>query len=204
MRHWPWRRIFFFLAIFLIVVGVAPLAALVWHGLTHNFQPLSMQLPTAKGEYTSAEFKTDLNERYMIQLELMDETHRAIGLNPDAEFDLDWKIVDANGAVIASGMQDTRTRGGNELNFGEYKPRRGTHQRMIVNIHEDIAEPAGSVLTLQVNSEEDPEGAAFGFVIFSWWAAIVGGVGAVILIAVFLLRIVRPIRSTPSRIPQTP
>jgi hypothetical protein len=204
MRHWPWRRIFFFLAIFLIGVGIAPLAALLWHGWTHNFQPLSMQLPTAKGEYASAEFKTDLDEGYMIQLELMDESHRSIELNPDATIDLDWKIVDTNGAVIAKGVQDGRIGGGNEVNFGEYKPRRGTHQRMIVNIHEDIAEPAGSTLTLQVNSEEDPEGAAFGFLIFSWWAAIVGGAGAVTLIALFLLRIARPIRSTPSRIPQTP
>jgi hypothetical protein len=139
----------------------------------------------------------------MIQLELMDESHRSIELNPDATIDLDWKIVDTNGAVIAKGVQDGRI-GGNEVNFGEYKPRRGTHQRMIVNIHEDIAEPAGSTLTLQVNSEEDPEGAAFGFVIFSWWALIVGGAGAVILLALFILRTARPIGGTPSKIPQTP
>jgi len=203
MRRWPSRRILSILAMLLIVVGVTPLAALLWHGWTHNFQPLSMQLPTAKGEYTSAEFKTDLDEGYMIQLELMDESHRSIELNPDATIDLDWKIVDTNGAVIAKGVQDGRI-GGNEVNFGEYKPRRGTHQRMIVNIHEDIAEPAGSTLTLQVNSEEDPEGAAFGFVIFSWWALIVGGAGAVILLALFILRTARPIGGTPSKIPQTP
>ena len=203
MRRWPSRRILSILAMLLIVVGVTPLAALLWHGWTHNFQPLSMQLPTAKGEYTSAEFKTDLDEGYMIQLELMDESHRSIELNPDATIDLDWKIVDTNGAVIAKGVQDGRI-GGNEVNFGEYKPRRGTHQRMIVNIHEDIAEPAGSTLTLQVNSEEDPEGAAFGFVIFSWWALIVGGAGAVILLALFILRTARPLGGTPSKITQTP
>src|SRR5579863_2978255 len=170
MKKWPWR-ILLILAILLIILGVAPMAALLWHGWMHNFQPLSMQLPTAKGEYTSAEFKTDLDEGYMVQLELMDQTHRSIGLNPDAVIDLDWQIVDANSAVIAKGVQDAPT-GGNEMNFGEYKPRRGTHQRMIVNVHQDIAEPAGSTLTLQVNSEEDPEAAGFAFVVFSRWMMI--------------------------------
>ncbi len=203
MRRWPWRKIFFILAILLIVTGLVPLGALLWHSWTHNFRPLSMKLPTAKGEYTSPEFKTDL-DGYAIQLELMDATHRAIGLNPDAVIDLDWKIVDKTGNLIAKGTQDAPTLGGNEVNFGEYKPKRGLRQRMIVDVRNDIAEPADSTLTLQVNSLEDPEGAAFGFVIFSWWAGIVAGAGAALLLVLLILRIVRAGRGTSSRTPQTP
>ncbi len=187
MRNWPWRKIFFGIACFLVVLGVSPLAALMWHGYAHNFQPLSMQLPFQKGTYTSAVFKTDLDESYIVQLELMDATHRSVGLNSDAFLDLDWKIVDDHDAVIAQGTENVRLNRGNTVNFGQDRPKRGLRQRMIVDIHGDIAEPEGSRLTLEVNSTEDPEGMAFGFVLFLWWAGIVGGPGAVILLVLLML-----------------
>jgi hypothetical protein len=168
---------------------------LFWFGRAHNFQPLSMQLPFKQGAYTSAEFKTDLNESYVVQVVLMDSTHRAIELNPDAVLDLDWKIVDAGGAVLAQGSQNQPIRGANNVNLGEYKPKRRQRQRMIVNVHREIAEPDDSTITLEVNSTEDPEGMAFGFVLFCWWAGVVGGLGAVILLILLVIRARRPARS---------
>ena len=195
MKRGHWHRIFFGIGCFLVAVGIFPLAYLLWFGHAHNFQPLSMQLPYRQGEYTSAEFKTDLNESYMVQVELMDSTHRAIGLNPDAVLDLDWKIVDTKGAVLAQGTQNEPVLGGNNVNLGEYKPNRGQRQRMIIHILRDIEEPDGSTVTLEVNSTEDPEGMAFGSVLFSWWAGAVGGVGAIILLILLVIRARRPAHS---------
>ncbi len=195
MKRGRWRSILFGIGCFLEVLGIFPIACLLWFGHSHNFQPLSMQLPFKQGAYTSAEFKTDLNESYMVQVELMDSTDRAIGLNPDAVLDLDWKIVDTGGTVLAQGSQNEPIRGANNVNFGEYKPKRGQRQRMIVNIHRDIEEPDDSTVTLEVNSTEDPEGMAFGFVLFSWWAGVVGGLGAVILLILLFMRARRPARS---------
>jgi hypothetical protein len=176
----------------LIVVGLAPLAALLWHASTHNFRPLSMNFPLLEGQYTSPEFKTDLNESYMMQLEMMDATGRGIGLNPDAVLDLDWTVTDLKGSIVKSGTFNEPIRGGNSLNLGEYAPRRGTRQKLILNLHRDFAEPAGSKVTLEVNSTEDPEGMAFGYVLFATWAAFVGGSGGALLLVMLVLQIARP------------
>jgi hypothetical protein len=74
MKQRPWRRILAIVSSVLIVVGASPLVCLYWFASTHNFQPLSMDLPLKQGEYTSAVFKTDLDENYMIQIELADPT----------------------------------------------------------------------------------------------------------------------------------
>lgn len=204
MKNWPWRKILFGAGCSLVAVGAAPLAALLWHAYTHNFQPLSMQLPLQRGTYTSAVFKTDLDENYIIQIEIMDATHRSVDLNPNAVLDFDWKIVDGGGAVIAQGAQNEPVRGANNVNLAEYKPKRGSRQRMIVDVHRDIAEPDGALVTLEVNSTEDPEGMAFGFALFLRWACLVGGPGAVILLVLLILRVSRPaIPETSSRMQGT-
>lgn len=189
MKKWPWRKIFAILAVVLIVVGVAPLAILLWHGSTHNFQPLSMQLPLKQGEYTSPIFKTDLDESYMVQLELLDSTNRGIGLNPAAILDLDWKIVGAtNGELIQQGAQNSAVSLANSVNLGEYHPKRGLRQKMIIDVHQDIAEPTGSKVTLEVNSTEEPEGMAFGFALSLRWALFVAGPGVLILLVLLFQR----------------
>src|SRR5579862_7422489 len=157
MKKWPWRRILTILSVVLIVVGLAPLAALFWDVWTHNDRPLSMDFPLYAGQYTSPEFKTDRAESYIIQMQMMDSTNRGIGLNPDAVLDLDWKITDLSGTVVASGALIQPMRGANAVNIGEYAPKRGLRQRMIFNLHRDFPEPAGSKVTLEINSTEDPE-----------------------------------------------
>jgi hypothetical protein len=195
VKNWPWRRILMILGVVLIVVGLAPLAALLWDGLTHNDRPLSMDFPLRAGQYTSPEFKTDRAESYMIQMEMMDSTGRGIGLNPDAVLDLDWKITNLDGAVIATGALVQPVRGANAVNIGEYAPKRGLRQRMIFNLHRDFAEPTGSKVTLEINSTEDPEGFAFGAALFATWAAFVGGSGGALLLVMLVLQIVRPNRA---------
>jgi hypothetical protein len=191
MNRRPRLRILTIVAGVLIVVGAAPQACLYWFASAHNFRPLSMQLPLKQGEYTSAVFKTDLDENYMVQIEMADPTMRAIGLNENAILDLDWKIVDAGGAVLKQGTENTLLHGANGVNLGEYHPRRGELQRLIVNLHREIEEPAGSRVTLEVNSTEDPEGMAFVAFIAFWWARIVAGSGAILLLVLLVLRVVQ-------------
>jgi hypothetical protein len=200
MKQWPWRKILMVLSGLLIVIGIGPLAYLLIYSSAHNFQPLAMKLPLTQGQVTSPEFKTDLDQSYMVQVELMGTDGTAMALNQDAVLDLDWKIVDANGKLLAQGIQNARLLGANNVNLGEYHPRRGLRQRMIVDIHGDIAEPDGSTVTLEVNSTDDPEGRAFGFVLFSWWAGIIAGPGAIILLVLMAIKTVRRTdHDTPSR-----
>jgi hypothetical protein len=191
MKQWLRRRTLVIVAGVLIVVGAAPLAFLYWFASTHNFQPLSMALPLKQGEYTSAVFKTDLDENYMVQIELADPNRQAIGLNENAFLDLDWKIVDAGGTVLQQGTENTLLRGANNVNLGEYRPKRGERQKLIVDVHREIEEPEGSRVTLEVNSTEDPEGRAIGAYVFAWWAGIIAGPGAILPLVLLVLRMVR-------------
>jgi len=191
MNPRPWRKILTIVAGVLIVVGAAPLAYLYWFASAHNFRPLSMELPLKQGEYTSAVFKTDLDENYMIQIELADPTRRAIGLNKNAILDLDWRIVDESGTVIQQGTENTLLSWANNVNLGEYHPKRGGRQRLIVDVHREIEEPKGSSVTLEINSTEDPEGMAIGAYMSFWWACIVAGPGAILLLVLLVLRVVR-------------
>ena len=199
MKKWPWRRIPIALALLLIAVGVTPIALLLWFRRAHNFQPLSMPVPLKQGKYTSAIFRTDLDEPYMIQLEFSDSSHRSMGLNPDAVLDLDWKIVDANGTMIQQGAQNTRLSWANSVNLAEYHPKRGAAQQLIFSLHRDIVEPQGSNVTLEINSTEDPEGMAIGYYMFLWWAIVVAGSGSILLAILLIRRRAAPERRAKTR-----
>ena len=119
MKSWPWRMIFGSIGGLLILVGVTPIAYLLWFGTAHNFEPLSAPLSLKRGEYTSALFKTDLDEDYQVEIYSL-PYHRS-------PLDLDWKIVDESGVVIQSGVyteistsaEMTRfSRGNTGLNVG--------------------------------------------------------------------------------------
>jgi hypothetical protein len=203
MPRRPGRKILTITGVVLVLVGIAPMAAIFWDGWTHNDQPLSMRFPLRVGQYTSPEFKTDRAESYVVQMELMDATGRGIGLNDNAVLDLDWKISDLSGEVVASGSLNQRMLGANAVNVGEYAPKRGLRQKMIFNLHRDFEEPVDSKVTLEINSTEDPEGRAFGLWMFSWWAWIVGGAGAIILLVLSILKIRQRVRGIPSRTQET-
>jgi hypothetical protein len=204
MKKLPWPRIFAIIAVALIIVGMAPICWLFWDAFTDNSRPLSVTLPLNMGEYVSPEFKTSSSDAYVIQIELMDTANRSIDLNPDAVLDLDWSIVDQSGAILAQGSQNAPIRDANNVNLGEFQPKRSIRQRLIIDKHAVIAEPAGTQVTLQINSTEDPEGFAFGLIRFSEWAFVVAGPGAIILLVLLVQIARRSSRGTPSRTPETP
>jgi hypothetical protein len=188
MRHWPLPKIMMVLGSLLMVVGIIPLAYLLWYVNNHNFQPLSMSLPFEHGHYTSAVFKTDLDESYVIQVEFSSPTGRSIDLNQEAILDLDWKLVDSTGATLQRGFQNTTMRGANGVNLAEYRPKRGDAQQLVIELNQDLAEPEGSHVTVEVNSTEDPEGRAFAYYYAVRWALIAAVPGLILLVSAFVIR----------------
>ena len=67
-------------------------------------------------------------------------------MNGIAILDLDWKIVDASGTVLQQGTENTLLRGANNVNLGDYHPKRGERQKLIVDVHREIEEPEKSRL----------------------------------------------------------
>jgi hypothetical protein len=84
MKSWPWSKIITGIGCLLLLVGLAPLAWLLWWGSTHNFESLSVPRSLKRGEYTSPLFTTNLDEAYQIQIYFLPP--HSIPL------DLDWTV----------------------------------------------------------------------------------------------------------------
>jgi len=68
MKQWRWRKILIGVAVFLVVLGIAPLAYFFGFGRTHNFTPLSVPISLKSGEYVSPFFTTDLDDDYQVEI----------------------------------------------------------------------------------------------------------------------------------------
>ena len=175
MKIWPWRRILTSVAFLLLLVGIAPLAYLLWFGSAHNLEPLSVPLSLKRGEYTSPFFTTGLDDDYQIEIYFL-PPHQA-------PLDLDWKIVDETGAVIQSGVYREDQPGGNAAILErQYRPKRGFRQRIIVNIHQDAQATTASDTRLHIGLPERGLEQAYGSAAAIGWAVIVGGAGVIMLL----------------------
>jgi hypothetical protein len=176
----------------LILIGITPLAYLLWFGTAHNFEPLSAPISLNRGDYTSAFFKTDLDEDY--QVEIYSIPHHRTPL------DLDWKIVDESGALIQSGVytEDQHIGGNDAILTRRYRPKRGSPNRVILNIHQDVQakdserqlQPTDTRLHIGVPERGLEQ--AYGSVAAIVWAAGVAGLGTIILAFLLVLRALRP------------
>lgn len=179
MKSWLWRTLIAS-AVLVIALGLAPLAYLFWLGSGHRLEPLSMALPLERGEYTSPFFTTSLDDDYQIDIYFVPFDRTPL--------ELDWKIVDAYGAVIESGSYGDQPTGGNTVHLGHYRPKRGLRQRAIVKIHRGAKTAPGSDVRLHIGLPERSLEVAYGFVPAGLWAAVVGGAGAIGLVAVLIGR----------------
>lgn len=186
MKSWPWTKIVAGVGSVLVLVGVAPLACLLWYGAVHNFEPLSVPISPKRGEYASPSFTTDLNEPYQIQIYFLPPHSTPL--------DLDWKVVDDRGMVIQSGAFREGNTGGNSVNVGEYRSKRGSRQKVIVNIHQDV-DAVGPELKLHVGVPEETLDMAYGSAAAIGWAAIVGGAGAIVLLSLLVRKAMRSRRA---------
>lgn len=187
MKRWPWRTILVSLATLLVLVGVAPLAYLLWWGKTHNLEPLSVPISLRRGDYTSPFFTTDLDDDYQIEIYFL-PYHRT-------PLDLEWKIVDETGALIQSGGYSEDQMGGNDAILERhYRPKRGSRQRIMLSIRQDV-QATESDTRLHIGLPERGLEQAYGSAAATIWAAIVAGAGAIMLLVLLILRVLR--RQTP-------
>ncbi len=177
MQRWPWQKILLGTATFLLVLGAAPFGYLSWFGFSHNLAPLSFALPLQRGEYTSPSFKTDLNEGYQIYIYFVPYHRTPLQLN--------WKIVDDTGAMLKHGSyrEDTQPLYGNNVILDrQYRTRRGLRQKIIVTILQDVI-PASPIPSLHIGLPEETLGMAYGTGAAVLWAAVIGGLGVILLLA---------------------
>jgi len=192
LNRWHWRKILVGVAVFLVVLGITPLAYLLWFGSTHNFTPLSVPISLKRGEFTSPFFTTDLNDDYQVEIYFL--PHRTTPL------DLDWKIVDESGVLIQSGVytEDQHLGGNDAILTRKYRPKRGSANRIILNVHQDIQaksserqlQPAD--VRLHIGVPERALEQSYGSVAAIVWAAVVGGLGTIILVFLLVMRAIRP------------
>jgi len=188
LKRWPWRTVLISVAVLLVLVGIAPLAYLLWWGDAHNLEPLSVPLSLKRGEYTSPFFTTDLDDDYQIEIYFL-PYHRT-------PLDLDWKIVNETGALIQTGVyrEDHQMGGNDAILERHYRAKRGSRQRIMVSIHQDVLAP-DSDTRLHIGLPERGLEQAYGSAAAIMWAAIVAGGGAIILLVLMILRVFR--RQTP-------
>ncbi len=192
MKRWPWRMIFGSIGGLLILIGITPLAYLAWFGTSHNFEPLSSPISLKRGECTSAFFRADLDEDYQVEIYFL-PYHRT-------PLDLDWKIVDESGARIQSGVytEDQQPGGNDAILTRKYRPKRGSSNRIILNIHHDVQATNGerqsqpTDVRLHVGVPERGLEQAYGSFAAIVWATGVAGLGAIILVFLVVMRAIRP------------
>jgi hypothetical protein len=191
VKSWLWRLILGSISGLLIVIGVTPLAYLLWFGNAHNFEPLSAPISLKHGEYRSPLFKTDLDEDFQVEIYFLPYQRTPL--------DLDWKIVDESGALIQSGVytEDQHMGGNDAILTRKYRPARGLAHRIILNIHQDVQAKDGerqlqpTDTRLHIGVPERGLDQAYGSAAAVVWAAGVAGPGAIILVFVLVLRAFR-------------
>lgn len=188
LKRWSWRTLLICVAVFLFLVGLAPLAYISWWGNVHNLEPLSVPLSLKRGEFKSPFFTTDLDDDYQVEIYFLPD--------PRTPLDLDWKIVNESGAVITGGdySEDKQMGGNDAILERNYRPKRGVRQKIMVNIHRDV-QARDSDTRLHIGLPERVLEQAYGSAAAIRWAAIVAGAGAIVLLILAILLVVR--RQTP-------
>jgi hypothetical protein len=172
----------------LIVAGVGPFVDGIWQGA--NAQPLSVPITLKTGQNTSPSFRTYLSGDYQVELTWM----RGFP-DPEAYLDLDWKIVDDNGAVIKQGTYSGKLRGANDVILGYYRAHFGQRQRIIMTIHRDVEGHSASA-ELGIGQLEIGLDLSFGIPILLGWAVLVAGSGMILLCVLAVRRARRQNAST--------
>jgi hypothetical protein len=184
MKRWSSGKILLGVGVSLILVGITPIGFLLWRGSTQNWEPVSSQISLKRGEYKSPLFTTDLDDDYQIEI---------YSLPPhQIPLELDWRSVDESGTNIQSGAySEAHQMGGNDaILTRSYRPKRGSLQRIIVNVHQDVqVDDADTRLHVGL-PEKGLE--AYGSALAIRWAVIVGGPGVIVILVLSLLGAIRP------------
>jgi hypothetical protein len=103
--------------------------------------------------------------------------------------------VDETGTVIQSGSytDDRQLRGNDAILERQFRPKRGSRERVIVSIHQDVESPdaekgmRSTDTRLYVGLPERVLDQAWGLGLYSVCAAVVAGAGAILLLVLLIL-----------------
>ncbi len=188
----------------IIIVGIAPLAYLSYRNHSHNWKPLVHSLDLKPGKLQSPEFMTDINGRYLVNLnfdQLSDLRKEqcmfgvAIG-NPTCSggqsVQFTWQIISRSGEVIKSGSYQPLSVSGSEVTFTEFQGKRGAYQYLVLQVtHDaDVLKTAHPKLVVEVGPEYWESLADFSSYSVLW-AKTVGLLGLLWVIGSIGLRLLR-------------
>jgi hypothetical protein len=151
-----------------VLVGLTPLLWLLWWSRPQTVEPFSVPVTVKSGSYISPPFVTAVpakDEQYQVELYFLPV--------PRTPLNLEWKVVNNGGAVLAHGEYRERHALGNDAILGFFRPTVRSTQRVMLNVENE-----GSLdTTLHVGIPERSLDAAFGFPFAIGWALVVLVVG---------------------------
>lgn len=153
-----------------IIVGLGPLSYLLWWGSLGTVEPLSVPISLDAGQFTSPYYTPAPDESYQVEIYFLPFNRTPL--------DLDWKIVDDGGEVIASGDYTDQVTGGNDAILGHYVPGRRSRQRIVVTIHQGDNVP-NTDPRLHIGLPERGLAVGYGFAFVVGWAILVAFVGVI-------------------------
>ena len=183
MSRWLSARTGIGTAWFLIFLGLLPIVGIQLWALTHSWQPISEQILLKRGQFVSPYFKPELDGTYQVSISWLNQFPRR-----ETQVNLDWEIVDSQNQVIDQGTYNNSLDGANTVELGEYHPKRGVRQRIIVNVHQDVSGPDGQA-TLDIGIPEvglDLYEGAYPMAVE--WAAVTAIPGAIVLAVIWFWR----------------
>lgn len=187
VKDWPWSKIIPGIGCALVLLGVAPIGYLFWWSFSHNLRPLSMPLPLKRGEYSSPFFKTDLDDSYQVDVTWNGSVRQHLAI------DFDWRVVDDRGIVLKQGILNYH-EGGNTVSLGQYRPKRGLRQHIVIRNFEDVQGMETAHPILEVGLPERTLGMSYAAAYAIKLARNVAGPGLLWLLFVFVWRAIRRAR----------
>jgi hypothetical protein len=178
MAWWSRRKVLVEVLVW-AVVGLGPFTYLLWWGTPDIIGPQSAPISLEPGKFTSPYFTPAADESYQIEIYFL-----PINRTP---LDLDWKVVEGNGTVIANGSYKDEAVGGNDAILGQYVPWRRSRQRILVAIHQGENVP-NSHPRLHIGLPERGLAMAYGLPIVIGWAILVAFAGAIRVLVATLVK----------------
>jgi hypothetical protein len=158
----------------LVTVGLAPMAYLcLWWGNPIVVEPLSSPITIKSGEYVSPYFTTYVADQYQIDLYFLPIRH--------APMDIDWKIVNDRGAIIADDEYKEERNVGNNAILGYYRSARWSRQRIILSIHQDSDDKPFDT-ALHIGMPERSLDLSYGILPLLAWAILWSGIASIVLV----------------------
>ncbi len=163
------------------LVGVGILPLLIQLGWNHSHKLTALLAPVdLTKDFTSQTFKTDLNEIYQIDIYSLARKHSPLNV--------DWKVIDTAGIVIAGATYREQQVGGSRIRIGEYRATRGLRQKLVLQNRGGAQSGVSSSVVQVWLPERALESAQIDSLLVVGWAVLLMGCGIAVVVITALLR----------------